>query len=397
MTENDERYRRSENENGEKRSEGAPRVRRRIGRVERIEPRRSENGGRVGGNWEPKRDYSERRRDSYYGSQRDGELPGGRAAEERRGGAGYRSDAYQQRRSQEGGRGNSYGRTRNAEGGRDNSYNRGGRDARARQGKPQGGHPRYGKQKVLRYKEEVKDPNEQIRLNRFLANAGVCSRRDADKYIVAGSVKVNGEVVTELGTKVLRSDDVRFKGVKVTAEDKIYLLLNKPRGFVTTLDDPENRRTVMELVEGACPERIYPVGRLDRNTTGVLLFTNDGEMAAKLTHPQWQKKKIYHVFLDREISQEDIQKLLTGISLDDGLMQADAIEYAKEDDHTQLGVEIHSGRNRVVRRMFEEIGYHVQKLDRVYFAGLTKKNLKRGTWRFLTPQEVSMLRMGAFE
>ena len=255
----------------------------------------------------------------------------------------------------------------------------------------------YSQKKVLRYKEENVDPNEPIRLNRYLANAGVCSRREADKHIVAGQVKVNGEVVTELGVKVLRSDDVRFKGVKVSPEDKIYLLLNKPRGYVTTLDDPENRKTVMELVKGACPERIYPVGRLDQNTTGVLLFTNDGEMAAKLMHPQYLKKKIYHVFLNKELAPEDLQKLLTGIELEDGVMAADAAEYAKEDDHTQVGIEIHSGRNRIVRRLFEALGYRVYKLDRVYFAGLTKKHLKRGAWRFLTPKEVSMLRMGAFE
>lgn len=251
--------------------------------------------------------------------------------------------------------------------------------------------------KVLRYAEANVDPNTPIRLNRYLANAGVCSRRAADTHIVAGDVTVNGKVVTELGSKVLRSDDVRFKDVKVSLEAKIYLILNKPRGYVTTIEDPENRKTVMDLVRGACPERIYPVGRLDRNTTGVLLFTNDGELASKLMHPQYLKKKIYHVFLDHEVTEEDLRRATAGITLEDGEIKADAIAWAKDDDHTQVGVEIHSGRNRIVRRLFDALGYRVVKLDRVYFAGLTKKRLRRGTWRFLTQQEVDMLRMGAYE
>ena len=251
--------------------------------------------------------------------------------------------------------------------------------------------------KQIEYKETHVDPDEPIRLNKYLANAGVCSRREADEFITAGVVKVNGEVVTELGTKVKRSDEVHFHDQLVSIEKKVYILLNKPKDYVTTSDDPQNRKTVMDLVKGACRERIYPVGRLDRNTTGVLLLTNDGELATKLTHPQFLKKKIYHVFLDKNVSAADIHQIATGIELEDGEIHADAIDYASETDRKQVGIEIHSGRNRIVRRIFEHLGYRVIKLDRVYFAGLTKKNVRRGDWRFLTEQEVNMLRMGAFE
>ena len=251
--------------------------------------------------------------------------------------------------------------------------------------------------KQIEYKETHVDPDEPIRLNKYLANAGVCSRREADEFITAGVVKVNGEVVTELGTKVKRSDEVHFHDQLVSIEKKVYILLNKPKDYVTTSDDPQNRKTVMDLVKGACRDRIYPVGRLDRNTTGVLLLTNDGELATKLTHPQFLKKKIYHVFLDKNVSAADIHQIATGIELEDGEIHADAIDYASETDRKQVGIEIHSGRNRIVRRIFEHLGYKVIKLDRVYFAGLTKKNVRRGDWRFLTEQEVNMLRMGAFE
>ncbi len=249
----------------------------------------------------------------------------------------------------------------------------------------------------MEYKEENYDPNQPIRLNKFLANAGVCSRRDADKFIVSGVVSVNGKVVTELGTKVLRSDTVLFHDQAVKMEKKVYVLLNKPKGYVTTSEDPEDRKTVMDLVKDACHERIYPVGRLDRNTTGVLLLTNDGELASKLTHPKFLKKKIYHVTLDHNASMGDLQKIMAGIELEDGEIKADAIEYADAEDKKQVGIEIHSGKNRIVRRIFEHLGYHVIKLDRVYFAGLTKKNVRRGDWRYLTEKEVDMLRMGAFE
>lgn len=249
----------------------------------------------------------------------------------------------------------------------------------------------------VKYEEQLSDPNEPIRLNRFLANSGVCSRREADMFIQAGIVKVNGEVVTTLGTKITRQDEVLFRDQPVHIESKIYILLNKPKNCMTTVDDPQKRRTVMDLVKNACPERIYPIGRLDRNTTGVLLLTNDGNLASKLTHPSFKKKKIYHVWLDKEVAVEDMEKLASGLVLDDGEIHADAISYASEEDHKQVGIEIHSGRNRIVRRMFEALGYHVTKLDRVYFAGLTKKNLGRGKWRYLNEQEVNMLRMGAFE
>lgn len=251
--------------------------------------------------------------------------------------------------------------------------------------------------KQIEYKEKNYDPDEPVRLNRFLANAGVCSRREADTFIQAGVVKVNGNIVTELGTKVKRSDEVMFHDQAINMEKKVYLLLNKPKDYVTTSDDPQNRKTVMDLVKNACRERIYPIGRLDRNTTGVLLFTNDGDLATKLTHPQYLKKKIYHVFCDKNVTAADLRQIAEGITLEDGPIQADAIDYADPVDKKQVGIEIHSGRNRIVRRIFEHLGYKVVKLDRVYFAGLTKKNVKRGDWRFLTQDEVNMLKMGAFE
>ncbi|MDR1745819.1 MAG: rRNA pseudouridine synthase [Tannerella sp.] len=260
---------------------------------------------------------------------------------------------------------------------------------------PQKQKPKFPK--PVKYAEALTDPNEPIRLNKFLANAGVCSRREADEHIQAGVVKVNGQVIKELGVKITRQDEVLFRDQLVRIEGKIYILLNKPKNCVTTSDDPKDRRTVMDLLRHACRERIYPVGRLDRNTTGVLLLTNDGELASKLTHPSFKKKKIYHVWLDKDVALEDMEKLANGITLDDGEIHADAISYASEDDKTQVGIEIHSGRNRIVRRMFESLGYHIRKLDRVYFAGLTKKNLGRGKWRYLEEHEVNALRIGAFD
>lgn len=256
---------------------------------------------------------------------------------------------------------------------------------------------KYSQKKRIEYKEANIDPTVPVRLNKYLANAGICSRREADEFIQAGVVSVNGQVVTELGTKVLRTDDIRFHDQKVSMEKKVYVLLNKPKDCVTTSDDPQQRKTVMDLVKNACPERIYPVGRLDRNTTGVLLLTNDGDLASKLTHPKFLKKKIYHVFLDKKVTAHDMQQIATGITLEDGEVHADAIGYASATDKSQVGIEIHSGKNRIVRRIFESLGYRVVKLDRVLFAGLTKKNLRRGDWRFLTEKEVDMLRMGAFE
>ncbi len=250
--------------------------------------------------------------------------------------------------------------------------------------------------KQVDYVLEDIDPNAEIRLNKYMANAGLCSRREADEYIQAGKVKVNGNVVTELGTKITRNDVVEYDDKVVTPERKCYVLLNKPKDCVTTSDDPNGRTTVLDIVRNACAERIYPVGRLDRNTTGVLLLTNDGDLASKLTHPKYVKKKIYHVWTDREISEDDMQRIADGIELDDGEIHADAISYVS-DERNQAGIEIHSGRNRIVRRIFEHLGYRVTKLDRVYFAGLTKKNLPRGRWRYLTQEEVNILRQGAFE
>ena len=256
---------------------------------------------------------------------------------------------------------------------------------------------KYSMKKRIEYKEENIDPTEPLRLNKFLANAGVCSRREADEFIQAGLVTVNGQVVTELGTKILRTDEVKFHDAVVSLEKKVYVLLNKPKDYVTTSDDPQQRKTVMDLVKDVCPERIYPVGRLDRNTTGVLLLTNDGDLASKLTHPKFLKKKVYHVHLDKNLTAHDMQQISEGITLEDGEIKADAVAYADDRDKSQVGIEIHSGKNRIVRRIFESLGYRVTKLDRVQFAGLTKKNLRRGDWRFLTEKEVDMLRMGAFE
>ena len=317
----------------------------------------------------------------------------------------HRQGGYQQRGGYQPRQQGGYGRPQG--GGYNN--NRGG------YGRPQGGgynnrggygrphtpgydpNAKYNLKKRIEYKEENIDPNEPLRLNKFLANAGICSRREADEFIQAGVVTVNGEVVTELGTKILRTDEVKFHDAPVSLEKKVYVLLNKPKDYVTTSDDPQQRKTVMDLVKDVCPERIYPVGRLDRNTTGVLLLTNDGDLASKLTHPKFLKKKVYHVHLDRNVTAHDLQQIRDGITLEDGEIKADAVEYADDNDKAQVGIEIHSGKNRIVRRIFESLGYRVTKLDRVQFAGLTKKNLRRGDWRFLTEKEVDMLRMGAFE
>lgn len=244
-------------------------------------------------------------------------------------------------------------------------------------------------------KENLRTPEkgELIRLNRFISNAGICSRREADKYIAAGVVTVNGQTVTELGTKVSPDDEVRFDNRLLTPERKVYVLLNKPRDVVTTTDDPHAEHTVMELVKGACDERIYPVGRLDRNTTGLLLLTNDGDLSKKLTHPSHKVEKVYQVTLDKTVSVNDMKKIADGIELEDGFIAADGITFVEGQEKDTIGIEIHSGRNRIVRRIFESLGYRVKALDRVSFAGLTKKNLPRGKWRLLTPREVSYLKM----
>ncbi len=235
-----------------------------------------------------------------------------------------------------------------------------------------------------------------IRLNRFISNSGTCSRRDADELIRNGFITVNGKKVTDLGTKVSLKDDVRYRNKRLTAEKKVYILMNKPKDYVTTVEDPHASKTVLDLLGSDFRERVYPVGRLDRATTGVLLLTNDGELTGKLTHPKYKRRKIYHVFLDRDVARNDLFRLTEGIELEDGIVVADAVSYADEEDRSQIGIELHSGQNRVVRRMFEKLGYNVRKLDRVYFAGLTKKNLPRGKWRFLTEKEINMLKRGIF-
>jgi 23S rRNA pseudouridine2605 synthase len=257
---------------------------------------------------------------------------------------------------------------------------------------------KYSNKKQLEYRKTIVDLTKPVRLNKFLANAGICSRREADEYIQAGVISVNGQIVTEMGVKVLLTDKVTFHEQTVQSEKKVYLLLNKPKDCVTTSEDTHDRLTVLDLVKNACSERIYPVGRLDRNTTGVLLLTNDGDLASKLTHPKYDKKKIYHVALDKALERADFETILNGVNLDeDDVIKADALEFVKPGDLKQVGIEIHSGQNRVVRRIFEKLGYKVIRLDRVYFAGLTKKSLPRGKYRFLSEREVQMLKMGAHE
>ena len=325
--------------------------------------------------------YSQRPQQGGYGQQRQG----GYGQRPQQGGYGQQRQGGYNQRPQQGGYGKPYGAAA--------SYKKGQRQHTA----DYDPNAKYSMKKRIEYKEINYDPNEPLRLNKFLANAGICSRREADEFIQAGVVTVNGEVVTELGTKILRTDEVKFHDQPVKIEKKVYVLLNKPKDYVTTSDDPQQRKTVMDLVKNACPERIYPVGRLDRNTTGVLLLTNDGDLASKLTHPKYLKKKIYHVYLDKNVTAHDLQQIAEGIQLEDGEIKADDVQYAHPTDKKQVGIEIHSGKNRIVRRIFESLGYHVQKLDRVQFAGLTKKNLKRGDWRYLTEEEVDRLRMGAYE
>ena len=353
------------------------------------QPRQGGYQPRQGGYQQRQGGYQQRPRTGGYqprynngGDQEGGYQPRQGGYQPRQGGYQQRQGGYGQQRGGYGQQRGGYGQQRGGYGMRTPGY-----DPSAK----------YSMKKRIEYKETHIDPNEPIRLNKYLANAGVCSRREADDFIQAGVVTVNGQVVTELGTKVLRGDEVKFHDQPVTLEKKVYVLLNKPKDYVTTSDDPQQRKTVMDLVKDACPERIYPVGRLDRNTTGVLLLTNDGEMASKLTHPKFLKKKVYHVYLDKNVTMHDMQQIASGIELEDGEIHADAIEYADDHDKSQVGIEIHSGKNRIVRRIFESLGYRVTKLDRVQFAGLTKKNLRRGDWRFLTEQEVDMLRMGAYE
>lgn len=239
--------------------------------------------------------------------------------------------------------------------------------------------------------------SQEVRLNKYIANSGICSRREADEYIKAGLISINGKVVTQLGTKVLPADVVKYDGNLLKNEKKVYILMNKPRDYITTLEDPNAKKKVIDIIGTKCPERVYPVGRLDRNTTGILLLTNDGDLTRKLTHPSFNKKKIYHVFLDKNLARGDMNQISKGIDLEDGFIKPDAIEYVSESDRTQVGLEIHSGRNRIVRRMFEHFGYRVNKLDRVYYGGLTKKGLQRGQWRYLSEKEISILKSGRYE
>ncbi len=358
--------------------------------------------------------YQQRQQGGYQQRPQNYQRQGQGGYQQRQGGYQQRQGGYQQRQSQGGyqnrqqGQGG-YQQRQGQQGGYQNRQQGGFRQNNRQQGgfrqrgRQQGGFNNWNqgmkftpRPKQIDYVLEDIDPNAELRLNKYMANSGICSRREADEYITGGKVKVNGEVVTELGTKITRNDVVEYDGKVVTPERKCYVLLNKPKDCVTTNDDPNGRTTVLDIVKGACQERIYPVGRLDRNTTGVLLLTNDGDLASKLTHPKFVKKKIYHVWTDKEISEEDMQRIADGIELEDGEIHADAISYVS-DDRNQAGIEIHSGRNRIVRRIFEHLGYRVTKLARVYFAGLTKKNLPRGRWRYLSQEEVNYLRMGAFE
>ena len=372
---------------------------------------RFNNGGQQGeGGYRPQRSYGNRPSYDNNGGERSSYNPNfNNNARPRRSynsrynnnnnGEGGEQRSYRPRfnNAQQGEGGFRPQRPRFNNGGQQGGYNRqqgGGYRPRTADYNP---NAKYSMKKQIEYKDILTDPDEPIRLNKFLANAGICSRREADEFITAGVVSVNGVVVTELGTKVKRSDEIKFHDQPVNIERKVYVLLNKPKDCVTTSDDPQERKTVMDFVKGACKERIYPVGRLDPNTTGVLLLTNDGDLASKLTHPKYLKKKIYHVYCDKNVTKADLDQIVAGITLDDGEIHADAVSYASDTDKSQVGIEIHSGKNRIVRRIFEALGYRVIKLDRVYFAGLTKKGLRRGDWRYLTEQEVNMLRMGSFE
>ena len=364
-------------------------------------PRNNYQGGyqqRQQGGYRPRYNQQQgddQQQNGYKSQQNDYQSQQGGYQPRQQGGYGQQRGGYGQQRGGYGQQRGGYGQQRGGYGQQRGGYGQqGGYRQRTADYDP---NAKYSMKKRIEYKDEHLDPNEPIRLNKYLANAGVCSRREADEFIQAGVVTVNGNVVTELGTKVVRTDEVKFHDQPVTLEKKVYVLLNKPKDYVTTSDDPQQRKTVMDLVKNVCPERIYPVGRLDRNTTGVLLLTNDGDLASKLTHPKFLKKKVYHVYLDKNVTAHDMQQIATGIELEDGEIHADDIQYASDTDKSQVGIEIHSGKNRIVRRIFESLGYRVVKLDRVQFAGLTKKNLRRGDWRFLTEKEVEMLRMGAFE
>ena len=331
-----------------------------------------------------RRDYEGRPDGKKEGRNEDRTFSKGRSGDKTRGAYGRSGDKTR------GAYGRSDDKNRGAYGRNDDNsrgaYSRSGSQSRA-------GRPFVKKAKT---KAVPQTPATEVRLNKFIANSGICSRREADRLILAGAVTVNGQVVTELGSKVdVRHDTVLFGGEKLRGEEKVYIIMNKPKGFVTTTSDPHAEQTVMDLLT-KCPARVFPVGRLDKNTTGVLMFTNDGELSEKLTHPSFNKKKIYEVTLNNNLREEDFKKILSGINLEDGAIKADDLHYVDAEDRRKVGIEIHSGKNRIVRRIFESLGYQVKALDRVYFAGLTKKGIKRGQWRYLSEGEVNILKMGAF-
>lgn len=338
------------------------------------------NTRREGDEYQRYKDGERRQRfvgERNYNSNFDGERRGNNFGNERRNNnfGGERTSRY----------GSTERRQNRSEGRKNFSSNRPGKNFE---------RPDYEKPRPIKYSKDFIDLNQPMRLNKFLANSNICSRREADEFIASGVVSVNGQIVTELGTKIIpATDKVFFHNDPVSMDKKIYILLNKPKNVITSSDDPKERKTVLDLIQGACNERVYPVGRLDRNTTGVLLITNDGDLTAKLTHPKYLRKKIYHVRLDRDFTEQDMEAMRQGIVLEDGEIKADDISYVKEDSLRQVGIEIHSGRNRIVRRMFEHLGYKIADLDRVYFAGLTKKNVPRGRWRFLSETEVNFLKM----
>ena len=344
---------------------------------------RSDNGERRSyGENRGTRNYGEHR---SYGERRQGE---GRQYGERRQGSDSRSfgerKSYGERKTY--GQKPAYGARRNTAG----SFNKASTEGINRM------IAASPKAQISDFDSAPSQVKEEIRLNKFIANSGVCSRREADTMIQAGVVSVNDVVVTELGTKVnVLKDVVKFNGETLRGEAKVYIVMNKPKGYVTTASDPHADKTVMDLLKG-CTTRVYPVGRLDKATTGVLMFTNDGEISERLTHPSYDKKKIYQVLLNKPLSEEDRDRILSGIELSDGPIAADALEFIDPEDHRKLGIEIHSGKNRIVRRIFETTGYDVRTLDRVYFAGLTKRGLKKGEWRYLTEGEVNILKMGAY-
>ena len=339
----------------------------------------------------PRRESREDRNERYT-SDRENRSEGGERRFQQRN---YREESGKRNEFRRGARSEREEYNRGEREERNDRFNRVDRPNRERRNFPEARERKrsvYSQKKQLAHRLENEGDETELRLNRYIAKGGICSRRDADELILAGRVKVNGEVIQQVGVKVKREDRVEVDDRVVVPERKVYLVLNKPKDYVTTVDDPMERKTVMSLIEGACKERVYPVGRLDRQTTGVLLFTNDGDLAKKLTHPKYNQKKIYHVFLDKVVSMGDIQSIRDGIELEDGFVQADDIQIAA-DDRTQVGIEIHSGKNRIVRRIFEHFGYQILRLDRVYFAGITKKNLPRGRRRFLTPEEVTVLKV----